>query len=119
ANRGGGSLVACVFTNDPSVARQVVENAGAFHGRLYFANGTTGKEATGHGSPLPHLVHGGPGRAGGGEEMGGIRGVLHYMQRTAIQANPDLLTGIVKGWVPGSRTVEKEQHPFRMRFAEL
>lgn len=119
ANRGGGSLVASVFTHDPQVARQVVEASGAFHGRLYFADRDTGKEATGHGSPLPHMIHGGPGRAGGGEEMGGIRGVLHYMQRTAIQASPDLMTGIVKGWVPGSRTVEKGRHPFRMRFSEL
>ncbi len=119
ANRGGGSLVASVFTHDPAVARQVVEASGAFHGRLYFANRDTGKEATGHGSPLPHMVHGGPGRAGGGEEMGGIRGVMHYMQRTAIQASPDLLTGIVNGWTPGSKTIEKPQHPFRMRFSEL
>ncbi|TKT80198.1 phenylacetic acid degradation bifunctional protein PaaZ [Aquamicrobium sp. LC103] len=119
ANRGGGSLVASVFTHDPAVARQVVENAGAFHGRLYFANRDTGKEATGHGSPLPHMVHGGPGRAGGGEEMGGIRGVMHYMQRTAIQASPDLLAGILESWVPGAKIVEKQAHPFRMRFGEL
>src|SRR5690606_21859974 len=103
ANRGGGSLVASVFTHDPAVARKMVEASGAFHGRLYFANRDTGKEATGHGSPLPHMVHGGPGRAGGGEEMGGIRGVMHYMQRTAIQANPDLMTGITRGWVAGSK----------------
>jgi oxepin-CoA hydrolase/3-oxo-5,6-dehydrosuberyl-CoA semialdehyde dehydrogenase len=119
ANRGGGSLVASVFTRDPAVARQVVEVAGAFHGRLYFANRDTGKEATGHGSPLPHMVHGGPGRAGGGEEMGGIRGVMHYMQRTAIQASPDLMTGITGGWVAGAKTLEKDHHPFRMRFPEL
>lgn len=119
ANRGGGSLVASVFTHDPAAARQMVEASGAFHGRLYFANRDTGKEATGHGSPLPHMVHGGPGRAGGGEEMGGIRGVMHYMQRTAIQASPDLMTAITKGWVAGSQTAEKEQHPFRMRFGEL
>ena len=119
ANRGGGSLVASVFTRDPAVARQVVEVAGAFHGRLYFANRDTGKEATGHGSPLPHMVHGGPGRAGGGEEMGGIRGVMHYMQRTAIQASPDLMTGITGGWVAGAQTLEKDRHPFRMRFPEL
>ena len=119
ANRGGGSLVASVFTGDPAVAREVVETSGAFHGRLYFANRDTGKEATGHGSPLPHMVHGGPGRAGGGEEMGGIRGVMHYMQRTAIQASPDLMTVITKGWVAGSRIAEKDKHPFRMRFGEL
>ena len=119
ANRGGGSLVASVFTRDPAVARQVVEVAGAFHGRLYFANRDTGKEATGHGSPLPHMVHGGPGRAGGGEEMGGIRGVMHYMQRTAIQASPDLMTGITGGWVAGAQTLEEDRHPFRLRFPEL
>jgi oxepin-CoA hydrolase/3-oxo-5,6-dehydrosuberyl-CoA semialdehyde dehydrogenase len=119
ANRGKGSLVASVFTFDPAVARRVVEAAGAFHGRLYFANRDTGKDATGHGSPLPHLIHGGPGRAGGGEEMGGIRGVLHYMQRTAIQGSPDLLSGITRTYVPGARTNAKAEHPFRMRFGEL
>ncbi|RST84488.1 phenylacetic acid degradation bifunctional protein PaaZ [Aquibium carbonis] len=119
ANRGAGSLVASVFTHDPAVARQVVIASGAFHGRLYFANRDTGKEATGHGSPLPHLVHGGPGRAGGGEEMGGIRGVMHYMQRTAIQASPDLLSAITKSFVKGSTTLAKEAHPFRMTFGEL
>ena len=119
ANRGAGSLVASVFTHDGDVARKVVETAGAFHGRLYFANRDTGKEATGHGSPLPHMVHGGPGRAGGGEEMGGIRGVMHYMQRTAIQANPDLMTAITKNWTAGSKTIEKDTHPFRMSFGDL
>jgi oxepin-CoA hydrolase / 3-oxo-5,6-dehydrosuberyl-CoA semialdehyde dehydrogenase len=119
ANRGAGSLVASVFTHDPAVARQVVIASGAFHGRLYFANRDTGKEATGHGSPLPHLVHGGPGRAGGGEEMGGIRGVMHYMQRTAIQASPDLLAGITRSFVKGSTTLKKDVHPFRMSFGEL
>jgi oxepin-CoA hydrolase/3-oxo-5,6-dehydrosuberyl-CoA semialdehyde dehydrogenase len=119
ANRGKGSLVASIFTNDPAVARAAVISSGAYHGRLYFADRDTGKDATGHGSPLPHLIHGGPGRAGGGEEMGGIRGVLHYMQRTAVQASPDLLSGITRSYVPGSRTVEPAQHPFRMRFSEL
>ena len=119
ANRGKGSLVASVFTHDPVVARGAVAETGAYHGRLYFADRDTGKEATGHGSPLPHMVHGGPGRAGGGEELGGIRGVLHYMQRTAIQASPDLLAGITRSYVPGSRIVEKETHPFRLRFSEL
>jgi oxepin-CoA hydrolase/3-oxo-5,6-dehydrosuberyl-CoA semialdehyde dehydrogenase len=119
ANRGKGSLVASIFTHDPAVARQAVLEAGAFHGRLYFADRDTGKEATGHGSPLPHLVHGGPGRAGGGEEMGGIRGVLHYMQRTAVQASPDLLAGITRRWVKGAKTIEGETHPFRLTFGEL
>ncbi|MCR4269311.1 phenylacetic acid degradation bifunctional protein PaaZ [Nitratireductor sp. ZSWI3] len=119
ANRGGGSLVASVFTHDPAVAREAVLGAGAFHGRLYFANRDTGKEATGHGSPLPHMVHGGPGRAGGGEEMGGMRGVMHYMQRTAIQGSPDIIAGITGRYVPGAATVEKEPHPFRLSFGEL
>jgi oxepin-CoA hydrolase/3-oxo-5,6-dehydrosuberyl-CoA semialdehyde dehydrogenase len=96
ANRGKGSLVASVFTNDPAVARAAVLSSGAYHGRLYFADRDTGKEATGHGSPLAHLIHGGPGRAGGSEELGGIRGVLHYMQRTAVQASPGLLAGITE-----------------------
>lgn len=119
ANRGAGSLVASVFTHDPAVARRVVLASGAFHGRLYFANRDTGREATGHGSPLPHLVHGGPGRAGGGEEMGGIRGVMHYMQRTALQASPDLLTGITRIYVKGATPIAGQKHPFRLRFPEL
>lgn len=119
ANRGEGSLVASVFTHDAQVARQVVLGSGAFHGRLYFANRDTGKEATGHGSPLPHLVHGGPGRAGGGEEMGGIRGVMHYMQRTAIQGSPDIIAGVTGRYVAGASTAEEELHPFRLRFGEL
>lgn len=119
ANRGKGSLVASVFTHDPAVARAAVLGAAAFHGRLYFANRDTGKEATGHGSPLPHMVHGGPGRAGGGEELGGMRAVMHYMQRTAIQASPDLLSGITRRYVPGASTVEKDVHPFRLSFGEL
>jgi oxepin-CoA hydrolase / 3-oxo-5,6-dehydrosuberyl-CoA semialdehyde dehydrogenase len=119
ANRGRGSLVASVFTNDPAVARAAVLGMGAWHGRLYFANRDTGKDATGHGSPLPHMIHGGPGRAGGGEEMGGIRGVLHYMQRTAVQASPDLIAGITRAFVPGAKTIERDEHPFRKRFSEL
>jgi oxepin-CoA hydrolase/3-oxo-5,6-dehydrosuberyl-CoA semialdehyde dehydrogenase len=82
-------------------------------------NRYSAKESTGHGSPLPHLVHGGPGRAGGGEEMGGVRGVLHYMQRTAIQASPDMMTAITGTWTSGSRRSEGEVHPFRKSLAEL
>ncbi|MCF6322537.1 MAG: phenylacetic acid degradation bifunctional protein PaaZ [Rhizobiaceae bacterium] len=118
-NRGGGSLVASIFTNDNKLAREFVEGAAAWHGRLYFANRHTGKEGTGHGSPLPHMVHGGPGRAGGGEELGGIRGVMHYMQRTAIQGNPDLLGAITDSWVRGSQEIHQGPHPFRMHFGEL
>ena len=119
ANRGQGSLVASVITRDAGVARHVALGAGAYHGRLYFNNRDSMKESTGHGSPLPHMVHGGPGRAGGGEEMGGVRGVKHYMQRTAIQGSPDLLTAIGNKWVPGATEVEGPAHPFTRRFHEL
>jgi oxepin-CoA hydrolase/3-oxo-5,6-dehydrosuberyl-CoA semialdehyde dehydrogenase len=119
ANRGGGSLVTSVITHDPEVAREVVMGAGAFHGRLYFNNRDSMDEATGHGSPLPHMVHGGPGRAGGGEELGGVRGVLHYMQRTAVQGSPDILTAVSRQWVPGASTSDGPAHPFRRMFDEL
>jgi oxepin-CoA hydrolase/3-oxo-5,6-dehydrosuberyl-CoA semialdehyde dehydrogenase len=119
ANKGEGSLVASVITGSGDVAREVAMGAGAFHGRLYFNNATSMKESTGHGSPLPHMVHGGPGRAGGGEEMGGVRGVLHYMQRTAIQGSPDILTSIGGRWVPGSTEIEGPAHPFTRKFGEL
>ncbi|PCI05116.1 MAG: phenylacetic acid degradation bifunctional protein PaaZ [Hyphomicrobiales bacterium] len=119
ANKGGGSLVASVITNDVDVAKQVVLGAASFHGRLYFNNATSMKESTGHGSPLPHMVHGGPGRAGGGEELGGIRGVMHYMQRTAIQGSPDILTAISDQWVPGATEIQTSDHPFTKRFDEL
>ena len=85
AKLGRGSLCGSLFTADDGVAREVVLGTAAYHGRLMLVNRHSAKESTGHGSPLPHLVHGGPGRAGGGEEMGGVRGVLHYMQRTALQ----------------------------------
>ena len=119
ANRGEGSLVASVITHDPSVAREVVLGAGAFHGRLYFNNRDSMAESTGHGAPLPHLTHGGPGRAGGGEEMGGVRGVMHYMQRTSIQGSPDILTAIGSNWVPGGTEITEPAHPFTRTFTEL
>ncbi|MDG1530093.1 MAG: phenylacetic acid degradation bifunctional protein PaaZ [Paracoccaceae bacterium] len=119
ANRGQGSLVASLITNDGDVARQVVMNAAAWHGRIYINNRTSMKEATGHGSPLPHMVHGGPGRAGGGEELGGIRGVLHYMQRTAIQGSPDMLSAICGTWVPESAEITAPAHPFTRSFTDL
>ncbi|MFW8594337.1 phenylacetic acid degradation bifunctional protein PaaZ [Cribrihabitans neustonicus] len=119
ANRGQGSLVASVITHDPAVAREVAVGAGAYHGRLYFNNRDSMKESTGHGSPLPHMVHGGPGRAGGGEEMGGVRGVKHYMQRTAIQGSPDLLTAIGEKWVPGGTEIKGPAHPFTRKFGDL
>lgn len=118
-NRGQGSLVASVITHDGNVARKITMGAGAFHGRLYFNNRDSMKESTGHGSPLPHMVHGGPGRAGGGEEMGGVRGVMHYMQRTAIQGSPDILTSIGEKWVPGATELSHDDHPFTRTFHEL
>ena len=118
-NRGEGSLVASVITHDPDVAQQVVMGSGAFHGRLYFNDRVSMKESTGHGSPLPHMVHGGPGRAGGGEELGGVRGVMHYMQRTAIQGSPDILTKITSNWVPGATEVVETAHPFTRTYHAL
>ncbi|WP_292290095.1 phenylacetic acid degradation bifunctional protein PaaZ [Marivita sp.] len=119
ANRGQGSLVASIVTHDPQVARDVVLGAGAYHGRLYFNNRDSMAEATGHGSPLPHMVHGGPGRAGGGEELGGVRGVLHYMQRTAVQGSPDVIAAVTGQWLPGATTTEGPAHPFRRSFDAL
>ena len=101
AARGQGSLAGSIVTADPAFAREVVLGVAPWHGRLLVLNERDAKESTGHGSPLPALVHGGPGRAGGGEEMGGIRGVLHHMQRTAVQADPDTLTAITGRWVTG------------------
>ncbi|WP_127114687.1 phenylacetic acid degradation bifunctional protein PaaZ [Shimia sediminis] len=118
-NKGMGSLVASVITHDADVARQVAIGAGAYHGRLYFNNRDSMKESTGHGSPLPHMVHGGPGRAGGGEEMGGVRGVKHYMQRTAIQGSPDILSAIGGTWVPGGTEIKGPAHPFTRSFHEV
>jgi oxepin-CoA hydrolase/3-oxo-5,6-dehydrosuberyl-CoA semialdehyde dehydrogenase len=119
AKRGEGSLVGSIFTYDDSFAREVVMGIGAYHGRLLLGNRDCGKESTGHGSPLPALVHGGPGRAGGGEEMGGIRGVLHFMQRTALQGSPKTLTHVTDRWISGASRRESEIHPFRKHFEEL
>ncbi|MGC8520251.1 MAG: phenylacetic acid degradation bifunctional protein PaaZ [Steroidobacteraceae bacterium] len=119
ARRGAGSLVGSVFSADESIAAQLVLGLAPFHGRILVVNRHCAKESTGHGSPLPHLVHGGPGRAGGGEEMGGIRGVLHYMQRTAVQGTPDVLTAVTGRWVKGSRELDSHVHPFRKPFGAL
>ncbi len=119
ANRGQGSLVASVITASGEVARAAVLGAGAFHGRLYFNNAASMRESTGHGSPLPHMTHGGPGRAGGGEEMGGVRGVMHYMQRTAVQGSPDILSAVGNTWVPGAAGLSPPAHPFTRRFGAL
>jgi oxepin-CoA hydrolase/3-oxo-5,6-dehydrosuberyl-CoA semialdehyde dehydrogenase len=119
ANRGEGSLVASLVTHDPSIARDVAVASAAWHGRLYIVDRDSMGEATGHGSPLPHMVHGGPGRAGGGEELGGVRGVLHYMQRTAIQGGPDVLTAITGQWVQGAKQTQGPVHPFQRTFREI
>jgi oxepin-CoA hydrolase/3-oxo-5,6-dehydrosuberyl-CoA semialdehyde dehydrogenase len=119
AKRGRGSLVGSVFTADDKVAREMALGTAAYHGRLLFVNRQNAKESTGHGSPLPYLVHGGPGRAGGGEEMGGVRGVLHYMQRTALQGHPTTISKIVHEYVPGAAQTTDRIHPFRKYFEEL
>ncbi len=118
-NRGGGSLVASVITTDGQVAREMAVHSASSHGRLYFNNKDSMKESTGHGSPLPHMVHGGPGRAGGSEELGGVRGVKHYMQRTAIQGSPDILRSVTNEFVPGASEYISDIHPFRKTFSEL
>ncbi len=118
-NRGHGSLVMSLFTYDTDVAKSVVAGAGAYHGRVLINDRDCAKESTGHGSPLPNLIHGGPGRAGGGEEMGGIRGVLHYMQRTAVQGSPRTLTAVANRWTPGAPVDDAPPHPFRLKFGEL
>ena len=119
ARRGKGSLVASVFTNDPSFAEEVVLGLAPFHGRVMIGNRVSAKSSTGHGSPLPGLVHGGPGRAGGGEELGGMRGVKHYMQRTAVQGAPSLLSAVTGRWIEGADARHDGEHPFRKSLAEL
>ena len=119
ARSGGGSLVSSVFSADDEIAAQLVLGLAPYHGRILVANRHCGRDSTGHGSPLPHLVHGGPGRAGGGEEMGGIRGVMHYMQRTAVQGTPDLVSAASGRWVRGARERDPGVHPFRKPFAAL
>ncbi len=119
AARGQGSLVGSLVTHDPAVARQIVLGIAPHHGRILVLDRDDAKESTGHGSPLPTLVHGGPGRAGGGEELGGIRGVLHHMQRTAVQGSPDMLTAITGRWTKGAAQTQTEVHPFRKHLEEL
>jgi oxepin-CoA hydrolase/3-oxo-5,6-dehydrosuberyl-CoA semialdehyde dehydrogenase len=119
AKRGKGSLVGSLFTADDAIAKQVVLGTASYHGRLMLVNRQSAKESTGHGSPMPHLVHGGPGRAGGGEEMGGVRGVLHYMQRTALQGSPTTLSRVLNEYVAGAEQKIDRVHPFRKYFDEL
>lgn len=117
--RGGGSLVTSLATHDPAVATEVMTGIAAMNGRVLLLDRDDARSSTGHGSPVPHLVHGGPGRAGGGEELGGIRAVLHHMQRTAIQGSPDMLTAITGIWHAGAATNSTGGHPFRKSLAEL
>jgi oxepin-CoA hydrolase/3-oxo-5,6-dehydrosuberyl-CoA semialdehyde dehydrogenase len=119
ARRGEGSLAGSVFTADDALAAQFVLGLAPYHGRVLVVNRNCAKESTGHGSPLAPLVHGGPGRAGGGEELGGIRGVLHYMQRTAVQGSPDVITAVGGRWARGSREIDPGVHPFRKPFHAL
>ncbi|HCF5435985.1 TPA: phenylacetic acid degradation bifunctional protein PaaZ [Pseudomonas aeruginosa] len=119
AARGKGSLVASLVTKDPQVAAKVVPAAAALHGRLHILDRESATESTGHGSPLPQLKHGGPGRAGGGEELGGLRAVKHYLQRAAVQGSPSMLMAVTGEYVRGAKLYETEVHPFRRHFEDL
>ena len=119
ARRGGGSLAASVFCADDALAAQIVLGLAPYHGRILVVNRPAPKNPPAMDRRSRRLIHGGPGRAGGGEEMGGIRGVLHYMQRTAVQGSPDTLTAISGRWVRGSRLRDPGRHPFRIPFNEL
>jgi len=117
--RGGGSLVTSVATHDPVQAVELAGRIAAYNGRVLLLDRDDARSSTGHGSPLPNLVHGGPGRAGGGEELGGIRAVLHHMQRTAVQGSPEMLTALTGVWHAGAASTNDERHPFRKSLAEL
>jgi oxepin-CoA hydrolase / 3-oxo-5,6-dehydrosuberyl-CoA semialdehyde dehydrogenase len=119
AARGRGSLAGSLVTADAAFARELVLGLAPWHGRLLVLDRDDAAESTGHGSPLPMLVHGGPGRAGGGEEMGGIRSVMHHMQRTAVQASPKVLSAVTGRWTPGAERNSDGGHPFRKSLAEL
>jgi oxepin-CoA hydrolase/3-oxo-5,6-dehydrosuberyl-CoA semialdehyde dehydrogenase len=119
ANMGKGSLVSSITTADEQVAREYVLGSAPYHGRILILNEDCAKESTGHGSPMPLLVHGGPGRAGGGEEMGGMRGVMHYLQRTAVQGHPTMITAATNVYQYGGKQTEKPVHVFRKHFEEL
>ncbi len=117
--KGEGSLVASLVTYDAAVAEAFVFGVAPYHGRLLILDRDCAKESTGHGSPMPGLVHGGPGRAGGGEEMGGLRGVYHYLQTTALQGSPALLSALTRRWMKGAPAPVTPEHPFRRRFEAL
>ncbi|MFS0893064.1 phenylacetic acid degradation bifunctional protein PaaZ [Microbacterium sp. 179-I 3D3 NHS] len=117
--RGGGSLVTSIATHDPVQAVELATRIAPFNGRMLLLDRDDARSSTGHGSPLPNLVHGGPGRAGGGEELGGIRAVLHHMQRTAVQGSPEMLTALTGVWHPGATARSEGRHPFRKPLDEL
>ena len=119
AYMGKGSLVCSIVTADDAIAKEFVMGAAANHGRILILNADCAKESTGHGSPMPLLTHGGPGRAGGGEEMGGKRGVMHYLQRTAVQGHPTSITKVTNVFQYGAAQIEKNIHVFRKHFEEL
>jgi oxepin-CoA hydrolase/3-oxo-5,6-dehydrosuberyl-CoA semialdehyde dehydrogenase len=119
AKKGKGSLCCSVVTYNDKTATDFVVGAATHHGRILVLNRENAKESTGHGSPLPMLIHGGPGRAGGGEEMGGVRGVKHYMQRVAIQGTPTTITAITQSYQPNAKGIQSSVHPFRKYFEEL
>jgi oxepin-CoA hydrolase/3-oxo-5,6-dehydrosuberyl-CoA semialdehyde dehydrogenase len=119
AKKGQGSLCCSIVTNDDKLATEFVVGAATHHGRILVLNRDNAKESTGHGSPLPLLIHGGPGRAGGGEEMGGVRGVKHYMQRVAIQGSPTTITSITQQYQPNARGIQTGVHPFRKNYEDL
>ncbi len=119
ANMGKGSLVSTICTFDAHIAREYLLQSGCFHGRILILNRESAPESTGHGSPMPNLTHGGPGRAGGGEEMGGLRGVFHYLQRVAVQGHPSMLSTVTQNYQVGGKHNETEMHPFRKHFEDL
>ncbi len=119
ANKADGSLVGSLFTADDTLAREITLGCAPYHGRFMVINRHSAKESTGHGSPIGSLVHGGPGHAGGGEELGGARAVLHYMQRVALQGSPRTLMNITNQYIKGAETKEAEKHPFQQYFENL
>lgn len=119
ANKADGSLVGSLFTADDAIAKEITLGCAPYHGRFLVVNRNSGSESTGHGSPMPHMTHGGPGRAGGGEELGGSRAVLHYMQRVALQGSPTTLTHITGQYIKGAETKESGKHPFQKYFEDL
>lgn len=119
ANMGKGSLVSTVCTHDENIAREYVTESAPYHGRILILNRESAPESTGHGSPMPLLSHGGPGRAGGGQEMGGVRGVKHYLQTCAIQGHPTMITAVTQQYQPGGARNETDIHPFRKYFEDL